>query len=135
MELRNQCIIAVAQCQTMLEVMDELKDTPLWRQKLKSFGVSFEKELERYLKGEMEAGFTENSEDFNVLMNDINSIASWIAKTKDLGDIQRLAENLNSGMKVKSMEETKIDAIKILTKKLQNNEVNIKEFSSFIEKL
>tara|TARA_R110002020_G_scaffold54995_2_gene152827 strand:- start:81 stop:440 length:360 start_codon:yes stop_codon:yes gene_type:complete len=119
----------------MLEVMDELKTTPLWRQKLKSFGVSFEKELERYLKGEMEDGFAEDSEHFNVLMNDINSIASWIAKTQDLGDIQRLAENLNSGMKVKSMEDTKIDAIKILTKKLENNEINIKEFSSFIEKL
>tara|TARA_R110002050_G_scaffold124409_1_gene243516 strand:+ start:131 stop:490 length:360 start_codon:yes stop_codon:yes gene_type:complete len=119
----------------MLEVMDELKDTPLWKQKLKSFGVSFEKELEKYLKGEMEAGFTEDSEHFNVLMNDINSIAKWIAKTQDLGDIQRLAENLNAGTTIKSMEETKIDAIKILTKKLQNNEIGIKEFSSFIEKL
>lgn len=135
MELRNQCIIAVAQCQTMLEVMDELKETPLWRQKLKSFGVSFEKELEKYLKGEMEDGFTEDSEHFNVLMNDINSVASWMAKTKDLGQIQRLAENLNSGTTIKSMEETKIDAIKILTKKLENNEVSVKEFSSFIEKL
>jgi hypothetical protein len=119
----------------MLEVMDELKETPLWRQKLKSFGVSFEKELEKYLKGEMEDGFTEDSEHFNVLMNDINSVASWMAKTKDLGQIQRLAENLNSGTTIKSMEETKIDAIKILTKKLENNEVSVKEFSSFIEKL
>tara|TARA_R110001606_G_scaffold131872_1_gene267856 strand:- start:160 stop:561 length:402 start_codon:yes stop_codon:yes gene_type:complete len=133
--MRNQSIIYVAQCQTLLEVMDELKNTPLYKHKIKSLVKNLECELEKFLKGDISYGFTKDSEHFNVLMNGIESISKWIAKTQDFNDIMRLADNLNAGGKIESIEETKKTAIKSLGRKLRSDEITLEKFNEIINTL
>lgn len=80
--MRDKVIIYVAVCQMLLEITDELKGTDLYRQSTKNLINKLQRNLEGVMSGEVGQGFSEDSEDFNTLLNAIYGIQKKLVNKK-----------------------------------------------------
>jgi len=94
--MREKVISYVATCQLMLELTDDIKNTQLYYQSNKNLVNRLQKNLESYMKGDINEGFVGDGEDFNLLMKGMEDIINWIANVKDFNDILDLAKKLNN---------------------------------------
>ena len=133
--MRANLIAHVAHCQMMLENMDKIKTTPLYKQNTKSAVKTLSKLLENELKGELGKGFVEDSKEFFILMNGIEAISGWMASREDFDEIMVLARNLKTDIKIYSIEDTIKTGVKERAKALKDGKISIEEFDDFVDKL
>tara|TARA_R110002051_G_scaffold234572_2_gene296076 strand:+ start:615 stop:884 length:270 start_codon:yes stop_codon:yes gene_type:complete len=87
--MRDKIIIYVSLCQMLLEITDELKCTELYKQSTKNLVNRLQSNLEEFMKGEISRGFTEDSEDFNTLIDAIYNIQKKLVN-KELNELVNL---------------------------------------------
>lgn len=89
-------VMGLAHTQMQLEIMDELKNTPLYKQAAKQRLNALEKDLTKILSAEFEETYMRDEQSFNALTAHIEMIAKWMAHA-EFEDILDLGNALNTG--------------------------------------
>jgi hypothetical protein len=105
---KRDVILYIAHCQLQLEVTDMVKNTPLYRHKIKLLSNQLEVQLEKIFKVQgIAQGFVEDEKSFFKLQEGISNITNWMANA-DFYDIMDLGKALKEGkIEFKSEEDGK----------------------------
>ena len=76
----NKLMLALIHTQLQLEVMDEVKDTTLYRHDLKFHLNKLEKEFEKLLQGPFVRIYNVEEKNFRTLMNHLSYITEWVSE-------------------------------------------------------
>lgn len=75
----NKLMLALIHTQLQLEVMDEVKDTTVYRHDLKFMLNRLEKEFEKLLEGPFARVYLVEEKNFRTLINHLSYITEWVA--------------------------------------------------------